>query len=395
VALTFSIPAVAEDVEKKLRLSVALGGYNPLDDVQSNSANTLTVVDRVKFNEGTREVVDFFRDPRDDNAAFGALDVRSGTLGTLALQYALTKTFLLEASVGYIRSDVGDLEVAVELDGDPPPIEEITFQFSTFNVKAGELTRIPIQLDAIFRFRPRAKFNPYVGVGIGYSIVGFDTTDDLDALSVNLDTQIGIECQLTSSFAALATMPCRGPSRDLQGIEIDAGDSFEFNAVLGGEVSIKRKMAMFADLRYVGASRDVSIRVDTAQELGVSVPQLVDFDDSIAAVTAVEGGYGAVRIGTPIQTDVGLVDAGYRILVPAPDNPSANCSFPNPDEDCVQKLVESPGAGQLVQNFLGEIYRDTDPGVGDGRRDPGRYYVQGGTFSWSGLSLQVGFRYTF
>ena len=58
-------------------------------------------------------------------------------------------------------------------------------------------------------------------------------------------------------------------------------------------------------------------------------------------------------------------------------------------------MFQSPGSGQLLQNFTGEIYRDTDPGPGDGRLDPGIYYVQGGTFSWSGLSLQVGFRYTF
>ena len=45
-------------------------------------------------------------------SAFGALDVRAGTLGTLAVQYALTKTFLVEATVGYQKSDVGDIEIA-------------------------------------------------------------------------------------------------------------------------------------------------------------------------------------------------------------------------------------------------------------------------------------------
>ena len=70
-AVAFSAPALAEDVEKKLRVSLALGGYNSLDETQSNSANTLAVIDRVKFNEGKRELVDFYADPRDDNAAFG------------------------------------------------------------------------------------------------------------------------------------------------------------------------------------------------------------------------------------------------------------------------------------------------------------------------------------
>jgi outer membrane protein W len=394
-AVTLPSLAQAEDVEKRWRLSVALGGFNSLDEVQSNSANELALINRVKFNQGVREVVDFYRDPRDDNSAFGALDVRSGNLGTLAVQYAVTKTFLFEASVGYQVSDVGDIEVQVEFANDPPPIEEVNFNFSTFNIGAGELTRIPVQLDGIFRFRPRAKFNPYIGAGIGYAVIGFEPSQDLNTLSLNIDGNIGSECQVSSSFSANPSMPCGGPVRDLGGIEVDAGDSFEWNVVVGGEVTIKRKMAVFLDLRYVGASRELGIRVDQGSELGVSVPQLVDFDDSIAGVTAQNGGYGAVQIGSPDQTDIGLIDDGYRILVPHTSNPQADCSFPNPNPSCVSQFIHSPGSGFLIQNFKGEIYEDTDAGDGDGRLDPGKYYVQGGNFGWDGLSLQVGFRYTF
>ncbi len=181
----------------------------------------------------------------------------------------------------------------------------------------------------------------------------------------------------------------------MQGFEVVAEDSFEYNVAVGAEVAFKRKMAMFVDLRYVGASRDMQIRVDDALELGNSVPQLVDFNDSVAAIQGEEGGYGGMLVGTGNQIDVGLMDNGYRKLVPSASNPSADCSFPLPAESCIQQMFQSPGSGQLLQNFVGEIYRDTDPGVGDGRLDPGIYYVQGGQFSWSGLSLQVGFRYTF
>ena len=394
-AVTFSFPAMAEDVEKKWRVSVAIGGYNALDEAISNSANTLAVIDRVKFNEGKRDLVDFYADPRDDNAAFGALDVRSGTLGTLAVQYALTKTFLIEATVGYQTSDVGNIEVSAEFSGDPPPIEEVNFNFTTFHINAGELTRIPLQLNAVFRFRPRAKFNPYISAGIGYAIVGFEPSEEFNRLSLDIDRQIGIECQLSSSFAARPTMPCRGAVRGMDGFEVVADDSFEYKIGIGGEVTVKRKMAVFVDLHYVNASREMQIRVDSGLELGTSVPQLVDFSDSVAAVRGEEGGYGGMRVGTANQVDIGLMDNGYRKLVPSASNPSADCSFPLPADSCVQQMFQSPGSGQLLQNFTGEIYRDTDPGPGDGRLDPGVYYVQGGAFSWSGLSLQVGFRYTF
>ena len=51
----------------------------------------------------------------------------------------------------------------------------------------GELERVPIQITALARFRPRASFNPYFGAGIGYSILGFDPDPAFDELSLNMD----------------------------------------------------------------------------------------------------------------------------------------------------------------------------------------------------------------
>ncbi len=89
------LPARAEDVEKKFRIGLGVGFLNAQSSISSDSANTLTLVD------AGLEPVDFFRDPRNDSAAFGNLDIKSGALGTVFGQYAVNKIFLIELSVGY------------------------------------------------------------------------------------------------------------------------------------------------------------------------------------------------------------------------------------------------------------------------------------------------------
>ena len=49
----------------------------------------------------------------------------------------------------------------------------------------------------------------------------------------------------------------------------------------------------------------------------------------------------------------------------------------------------------LTDVQTGEQYVDTEPGDGDGRKDRGLYYAQGGEVAYDGWALQIGFRYTF
>ena len=87
-------------------------------------------------------------------------------------------------------ADVGDIEMQAQFVGVDIPETE-SFQFSIFRVQAGELERVPIQLSAFARFRPRASFNPYVGGGVGYTIIGFEPSEEFNALSRNLDASRG------------------------------------------------------------------------------------------------------------------------------------------------------------------------------------------------------------
>lgn len=347
-------PAVAVDVEKKFRVSLSAGFFNSQDEISSDSGNELSLLDPVDMS-----FVDFFSDPRNDSGVFGNLDLQSGTITTVRAQYAVTPIFIVEASVGYQKADFGDVEMQVQFDGVNVPELE-AFNFTIYRIPAGEVERVPIQLTALARFRPRSNFNPYVGAGVGYTIIGFDPTDELNELSLNMDRSEGGMMSLTSAFfGAPALLP---PSQvtDLEGAYVDARDTFEWHLAGGAEYSFGPKWAMFLDVRWTFSSRKLEIGFNGAQGLGVSVPEFTDFKGSATDQTV----YGAVRI-----TQGGLLDGGMLI-------PDINI---NPSADC-----------------------DTDPlecefsvGMLDGELDTGIYYVQGGAIETGGVGVEIGARFSF
>lgn len=413
-ALVLALAAVdaprGESIEKKWRLSGALGGYNARDEVNSNAANFLLVYDREAFETGEGNVIFArYRDPRNDSAAFGALDVNASSLTTVALQFAPTKVFVIEGSLGYQKADIGNIEVSAEFFGAQPLIDNVDFAFQTYHVNAGELERVPLQLTTLARFRPRASFNPYLGIGIGYSIIGFEPSSDLNRLSTLIDGSTGQDCAVSDDFfTPNATQSCTGTARGLEGARVEARDSFEWNLAVGAEINLKKKWSAFLDVRWVDASRDILVGFDGGLELGRSVPQFTDFNTSPIAMQS----YGAVQIASG-----GLWDGGIAAFVPDESIPLDSTGDADMDGefDCVDplnplcfdfcavnftqcevKFFDSPGTGRtLVDISTGQTFVDDEPGVGDGRNDPGRYYVQGGRFSYDGIALQLGLRYTF
>ena len=163
----------------------SIGAFMGLDSIDSDSANLLVLVGPVD-----NQLSDVFRDPRNDSAVFGALNVDAGPIATVRGQYALTRIFLFEASLGYQKSSISDLELQAQFSGVAPAPNE-QFAFAVFRYEAGEIERVPLQLTALARFRPRARLNPYFGGGIGYSLIGFAPSDDLNDISVAMDGSLG------------------------------------------------------------------------------------------------------------------------------------------------------------------------------------------------------------
>jgi len=354
-----SSAALAEDVEKKFRIGFGVGGYNTTDDISSDAANVLQLVDD---NQVFSRV---FIDPRDDSAVFGNLGINSGTVATLSAQYALTKIFLIEASVGYGKYDVGDAEIQAQYGLiDIPDMEE--FNFEWYRIPVGQMERVPLQFTALARFRPRASFNPYVGAGVGYAFIGFEPSDEFNQLSLNLDSSLGGQSRLTEATWGGASLSA--PSADaigpLTGATVDARDTFEWHLAGGAELSFKRRWSVYVDLRWVFGSRSMEIGFNGSDYLGIAVPQLTDFESSPVA-TAI---FGAIQVTTG-----GLIDGGSLQVRPKQGEP--------PETDC----VETP---QNCETFF-------DPTQPDGVPDTGYYYAQGGSVNYGGVSMQFGVRYTF
>jgi opacity protein-like surface antigen len=387
----------ADDVSKKWRVGLAVGGYNAQDEIESASANEMFTINTcartLSCPAGAELVIRAFRDPRDDSQVFGNLDVNPAALGTLSVQYGVNKIFMVEGSVGYQKGDVGDIEVSAQLPGagaEEPSINP--FNFQTRRITAGELEVVPIQLTAIARFRPRATFNPYVGAGIGYSIIGFDINNALDDLSRNMDGSRGRQLRLTPFFATTGSAD-EGlqrdnlPQLDLQGATVDARDTFEWHVAGGAELTIKKRWSLFLDIRWVDASRSLEIGFNNSDELGNSVPNFAPYDDSAVANER----YGPSEVGNcgkdssgnvdhngnpVVCVGGGLIDFGYLTVVPADEAPpNTDCTDPNDISSalCVLEFVFEP----------------------DGVPDPALYYAVGGSVDYDGFSAQFGARFTF
>lgn len=343
---------VAEDVEKKWRLGLSLGGMNGLDTIESDAGNRLTLLDE-RF-----EVADRFIDPRNDSAVFGEFDLDPSSVSTFSVQYAATKMLIFEASVGYQKTSLGDLELQAQFDGVEIPLQE-PFNFATFNIEAGDVERIPIQLTAIARFRPRASFNPYVGIGIGYSLIGFEPSAAFNELSLNMDDSRGAQARVSSAFGTQPQLQTTGSISDLSGARVDARDTWEWHIAGGAELTIKRNWSVILDLRIIQSARSISVGFNGGGDFGVSVPNLTDSENSVAANQL----YGPIRVSRG-----GLIDGGSL----QPDE------FAPPGTDC-----------------------STDPGncsfqlIPDGELDLGFYYVKGGKVKYDAVSIQIGMRYTF
>jgi len=349
--------ALAEDVEKKWRVGAQIGDYSTVDEVVSDSANQMAILEPP---DDTLFLL--LLDPRNDSAALGNLEIKPAPRIMATAQYGLTKTVLIELAAGYQKGDIGDIEVQAQFDRVTIPVNQ-DYVFAIDRVNAGEVEQVPLQLSILGRFRPRARFNPYVGGGIGYTFVGYQPSSDMNSLSVDLDRSVG-------QFANVSTLggfDISGDPENLEGAEVLAPDYLEWHAMGGAEYGIGKRWTVYADVRYQWASRNLQVRFGDRDQVGSSVPNLtLDRDDPRANPAL----YGAYFI-----QEGGLFDGGS--IVPL----STAGDIPQDEWDTF--CASTPDQCEFSFDYP------------DGENDPGFYYVKGGTLEYGGWSWSVGFRYTF
>ncbi len=363
VLLFLGAPVVlchAEEVEKKLRVALLIGGYNTKDKVPSESGNQLVITDE------NNRVIGRLEDPRGDSSVFNDLTIQTTQRATLSLSYAFSRFFLLEGSLGYQKGDVGEVEVQAVFQGQERLDPREPFPFQTFLVPAGELTQVPIQLTGMYRFRPKAVLNPYFGAGIGYVLIGFDSSNSLSEISQAMDASVGGQASIAGLLLGFQTINEATSFQDLKGAEVDARDTFEWHAVGGIEYTFRKKWSTVFEMRYLFASRSFQMGFNGSSELGISLPRgRVEETDPLSILAGAV--YGPVQI-----VQGGVLDGGR--LVPSD---SAPVGFTE------------------VQCATQPSFCVFDLGNTDGNADPGFYYVHGGPVKYGGVSFQVGIRYTF
>jgi outer membrane protein len=151
---------------------------------------------------------------QDDSVELFSTDFDTSYDGAAAFSadftYFINKSFSLEASIGYLKTDM-DVEAGGDKEG------------------YGTLTQIPILLTARYHIAVNEKVSPYVGVGIGYYYNDMDNADG------------------SGDFFQGA------PS----GVEAFADNAFGFHLNAGAEFFINKNLALNVDLKYLLSSTDI------------------------------------------------------------------------------------------------------------------------------------------
>lgn len=262
LAGSFCSQSLAEDIEKKFTLFALIDNYTTVDEVNSDSSNIAYYYEGDVLKAARR-------DPRPDEASTNSLKIQDAYQVLLGGSYGINSWLLLEGSVGYSQADVGDLEVAIRFSDEVDPEAAELFEdknehlFRLYLLPVGTLTRIPIQTTAYVRFRPKSNFNPYIGAGIGYILVDFESSPEFDQFSSRIDQSIGALKVANQTDLVY---------RDLGPATVDAPDSLEYHFAGGFDYTFKKHWAIFLDAKYVFASKRMSVKIDGVEKFGRGFP---------------------------------------------------------------------------------------------------------------------------
>lgn len=351
--------AFAEESYHKYRISFSINNQAFADAVRTNSDNTALY--KRKAN-GQVVGVDAIDDPRKDSGVENELSIDDALRYDLGVSYGYLKwrwgELTLDASVGYAKSDVGDVEVAAEFSSgsgggvDPPhlapPCGQLT-RYHMFYVPVGEFEQIPVKLGTTMRFRPRAQggplraISPYVSVGIGYIYTDLKGSDEFLTLSNNLANSTGSYLTATGHGSAST-----GRVHRFEPAKADAPDSFEYHMSAGLDFPLGKGWTVYFNAGYMWADEVIDVTADGRHDFGTATPNgEVDkkYPETGTPVVFQTGGLFDFGSGTPTQIE-----------------------------------------GQPCHFAVGPQ---------DGLVDVGKYYFQGGTIRYDGPTVGLGVRYTF
>jgi len=314
---------------------------------------------------------DLKADPRPDDFANRQITLDDALSWSLSAGFGMTEHLILQVDAAYHRSDLGPVDVY--LTGTFPvaanPIDPTNVSFrsreTSLPTEAGTLTRAPVTLTGLYRFRKDRPLSPYVGAGIGMIFVGWENSGALDSLNDRLRTlrvrnvfnEHGKD--ITPPAYQLLRAYGRVPMEYPVGVQVD--DALEWHLAAGAEDFLSDRLSLVVDARYVYTNEEIVIDLGGEDQVDLHIwPEELFRSD------------GSLKY--------------FR------NNGGAPNSFKDPSDP-------SKGVVTCALNTTGDFDQDGhrsdlcyDYKLGN---PDGTFLVQGGRISLNGLSVRLGARFYF
>lgn len=274
--------ALAEDTKGRWQFGFGLSYYATTDFIRSNA--DIAIASEVIGETGLPPVV--FVDERPDDNILNEPSIDDDFKLDFSVSYGMTRWFALEVAASFIESSVGNIEIFFDDftraagDGSQAPNTgcgpTVTGNCYSYNpplpfrfrdnrfIPVGEITKIPIQLSGLVRFRPESPFDPYVGLGIGYIFADVTADAEFQAESDEITSRgILVECGGEFSFCGdTQTRKESFPGFTPGPLTVEVDDAFEWHAIAGVDYYFNEAFSMYVDARYVFTSGQIDIRAD-------------------------------------------------------------------------------------------------------------------------------------
>ena len=301
-----ALPGLAEERYKKWIFEFTFGGYDPADEVRSDAGNTSVFTK----SDGTVIVTP---DPRPDRLTDDVMQLSSSSRIDFRAGYGIAEwgwgELILDGGAGYMSGEIRGFEIAYQNCGeaadivlclnkkDTMPPESLGWR--TDGVNVGEVEQIPVSVNAMVRFRPTKRMNPYGGIGVGYLFVEFREAEPFTKIAEFLDASRGQSYKFSGGGLTL------GPEKDVPRPTVTAPDTFFYEARLGIEWQVSPKWSLYTDMRYEWADDSIEVKIGDEFKLGKSTP-------------SGNLNFQYLPLGTP-----------FEMTVPGPNGPKSYGQYPD------------------------------------------------------------------
>jgi opacity protein-like surface antigen len=273
-------PALAEDLKGKFYIGGNLGVLVTNDNIRNNAALIIAPLgdDGAPFTGDKGEEVScdsgniaVYCDPRPDDLIARQTAIETTFQGDIRFGYGLTSSLSLEFSAGYFEGNVNNLDVYTTklvpisnnpldpcLDPSNPQAEPCRLtsnklvDFKT-PITAGKITEIPLELNAIVRFRKDSNLNPYLGGGIGYLITSLEQSPEVDAMNKRFASLhlLNTSDEFGPNFGKVFSSSSDGNAAFLNPAEVTIDDGFQWQFTGGVDYFFNDWMSLQFEAKYV------------------------------------------------------------------------------------------------------------------------------------------------